>query len=307
MRDTKPLLIILLAVGLVGTWVYHLYDKTQYSKMRTEVFVKDSAAIADAVRDSLRIRYTSTIDSMDERLASTETGKDSLKSQLDITFSEMNGLRSQINSILHNRNASREDLSLARSKINELQQKIDALNSTNNSITEEKSRLASQMTHLGTQIEGLQQNIQALSTQNQVLTEQMKLASAFIASDLNLNAVQVKETKEEITSIARRADKLIASFVVQNPIYEYSSAEVVIVVVQPDGNVLQISDWNTGNFQGSLEGLQTYTRVVKFDYHKGEQKQIIFSLNPEKFQKGTYKLQLWHKGVMIGQTDKSLS
>jgi hypothetical protein len=307
MRDTKPLLIILLAVGLVGTWVYHLYDKTQYSKLRTEVYIKDSAAIADAVRDSLRVRYATAIDSLDEQLTNTQTGRDSLKSQLQVSFSEIDVLRNQINSILRNRNASRDDLGLARVKINELQQKVDELNSTNYSITEEKTRLSAQMNSLGAQIENLQQNIQALSSQNQVLTEQMKLASAFIASDLNLNAVQIKETKEEITSQARRADKLVASFIVQNPIHEYTGAEVVIVVLQPDGSVLQISDWNTGNFQTSLEGMQTYTRIVRFDYHKGEQKQIIFSLNPDKFQRGTYKLQLWHKGVMIGQTDKSLS
>jgi peptidoglycan hydrolase CwlO-like protein len=307
MRDTKPLLIVLLSVGLVGTWIYHLYDKTQYSQLRNEVFVKDSAAIADAVRDSLRMHYSVTIDSMDNQLVSTQTGNDSLRNQLEVSFNEMNDLRGQINSILKNRGSSREDLNLARRKIGELQQRIDDLSSTNNSISEEKGRLASQMQHLSTQIENLQLNIKALSDQNQTLTEQMKLTSSFIASDMYLNAIQVKEAKEEETSQAKKADKFVASFIVQNLANEYTGAEVIVVVLQPDGSVLQMGDLNTGNFETKMQGIKSYTRVVKFDYSKGEQKQIIFSLNPEKFQKGIYKLQVWHKGIMIGQTNKSLS
>jgi hypothetical protein len=307
MRDTKPLLIILLTIGLVGTWVYHLYDKTQYSLQRTKVYVKDSAAIADAVRDSLRVMYASTIDSMDSKLVITQSGNDSLKNQLEVNFAEMNQLRNQINGILQNRSASREDLGIARQKISELQQKVDDLNGTNTSITEEKNRLGNQMQQLTMQMESLRQNVQALSAQNESLTEQVKMSSLFIASEMNLNAVNIRSNKEEETLVAKKADRFVASFVVQNLTNEYSNAELVIVVVQPDGNVLQISDWNTGNFRTALQDMKNYTRVVKFDYAKGEQKQIIFSLTPEKFEKGTYKFQLWHKGVMIGQTSKSLS
>ena len=46
MKDTKTLLLMMLSAGLTGTWVYHLYDKTQYSKRRTEVYIKDSVAVA---------------------------------------------------------------------------------------------------------------------------------------------------------------------------------------------------------------------------------------------------------------------
>lgn len=307
MRDTKPLLIALLSIGLVGTWVYHLYDKTQYSNQIREVYVRDSIGIANAIRDSLKMRYDNTIDSMDSRLESTQTGNDSLRQQLGVNFSEINHLKMQINSILKNRTVSKEDLAIARQKINELQSKVDELSGANNSITEEKSRLASQMQQLTQQIDGLQANIKNLSDQNVNLSEQLRMASLFVASDMNLNAVEEKATREIETSQAKKADKFVASFVVQNLINEYKNAEVVIVVTQPDGSVLEISDWNTGNFETKMQGMKTYTRMVKFDYSKGEQKQILFSLNPEKFQKGTYKLQIWHKGVMIGETSKTLS
>lgn len=54
MKDIKGFLLVMLSVGLVGTWVYHLYDKTQYTTNRKEIFIKDSIAVAEAVQDSLQ-------------------------------------------------------------------------------------------------------------------------------------------------------------------------------------------------------------------------------------------------------------
>lgn len=306
MKDTKPLIIALLAISLVGTWAYHLYDKSRYSQLRPEAIVRDSVAIAAAVKDSLQKVYNDTIQAMDTRLTSAETGTDSLKNQLDFSLSEINKLRNQINAILK-KPANKEDLALARQMIGELQGKVDNLSGANSSIEEEKTRLASQMQVLTKEIEDLQGNVKSLNDQNKVMADQIKAASVFIATEMNLNAMEVKANKEEETAVARKADKFVASFVVQNPINEYISAEVIIVVIQPDGHVLQISDWDAGSFETKSQGLKNYTRKVKFDYEKGEQKQILFSLNTDNFQKGTYKLQLWHKGIMIGQTNKTLS
>jgi hypothetical protein len=65
MRDNKSILLALLCIGLVITWVYHLYDKSQYSNNTTEVLVKDSSAVAKAVSDSLRIFFIQTLDQLD--------------------------------------------------------------------------------------------------------------------------------------------------------------------------------------------------------------------------------------------------
>jgi hypothetical protein len=307
MRDTKPLLIALLSIGLVGTWVYHLYDKTQYSMRRHEVFVKDSAAIADAVRDSLNKRFNDTVLAMDSRILLAETGNDSLKGQLSQTFTEINSLKTQINKILKSGTSNKDDLARARQMIAELQRKVDDLTGANNSIAVEKDRLNAQMQDLTVQIDALHKNVKTLSEQNQSLSEQIKMASLFVATQLDISAVDVKgSSKEEETMTAKKADKLVASFMVQNLMYEYAPAEVIVIVIEPDGQILQNSDWDAGSFETKSQGTRDFTRRVKFDYVKGEQKQVIFSLHADKFQTGTYKFQLWHKGVLIGETKKTL-
>nr|MBP7109608.1 hypothetical protein [Chitinophagaceae bacterium] len=55
------------------------------------------------------------------------------------------------------------------------------------------------------------------------------------------------------------------------------------------------------------EGKKSYTRKVRFDYERGENKKLLFSLNADDYMKGNYKLQVYHNGYMIGQTNKVLN
>jgi predicted nucleic acid-binding Zn-ribbon protein len=307
MRDIKPLLIILLSIGLVSTWIYHIYDKTQYSQRKTEVLVKDSAAVADAIKDSLNRLYSATISELDTRLDSSESNAASLQSKLDNKLTEINQLKSDIRNILNKRDFSRTDLRQAKAKISELQGKVDELSDQNISMEEEKKQLGLVLAQVTQNVDSLQKNIRRLSLENEVLNEKVNLASVFVASDVRIEAVETRGSSEEATSNARKADKFVASFTVQNRVNQFTNAEVTTVLVQPDGQVLQSTVWDSGTFDAKTGGKKSYTRKIKFDYERGEQKHLLFTIDAEKCQKGTYLLQVWHNGIMIGQASKKLS
>ena len=307
MRDIKSVLLVLLSAGLISTWVYHLYDKTIYSNRRTEVYIKDSTAVADAIRDSLQKIYSLTITNLDVRLDSTKINADSLKGQLDTKLDEIYKLRNDIGSILKNRNATRADLSNARGMIGELQQRVNELKNQNTSMEEEKKRLTDVLDQLNNDMKGLEQNIKRLGDENKTLTEKINVASIFVASEVKLTPVTVKDQREQETNQAKKTTKFVISFNVQNNISESNEAEVVIVIVKPDGQVLQNSVWDAGSFETRNEGRKNYTLKMKFDYQKGEPKHLLFSLNADKYEKGNYNLQIYHNGVMIGKTTKTLS
>jgi len=122
MKDAKPLLLLLMATGLVATWIYHLYDKNEYSKRRTEVYVKDSAAIADGIRDSLTRMFSSTIRDLDQQLDSSRQQSDSLQGDLQQKLHAIQQLRTEIGGLLKKGKTSPADLEQARKKIRELRQ-----------------------------------------------------------------------------------------------------------------------------------------------------------------------------------------
>lgn len=307
MRDTKSLLLGLLSVGLVLTWVYHLYDKSQYAQKKTEVYIKDSMAVVQGVQDSLQKIYSSTISDLGIKLDSSQSNADSLRAQLNAKLREVYRLRGEINGILTNRQASKEDMAVAREKIKELQTLVDELKFQKESVEGEKLRLTEMMTKLSGDIAGLQQNVQQLNEQNKALTEKVNQASLFVASDINLSPVTVKNDKEQETTQAKKTSKFVVSFLVQNNLNQYNNADVYIVITQPDGTVLKNDDVWEGTTMTISNGAQvSYTRKVRFEYQKGESKKLLFSINADTYLPGTYTLQIYHNGHVIGQVMKTL-
>lgn len=298
----------MLSVGLVGTWVYHLYDKTQYASRRTEVFIKDSTAVAQAVQDSLQRIYAHTINNLDAELDSTKSTAGLLKGELNTKLAEIYRLRTEIAAILKRNNFKKEDLDLARKKTVELQQLVAELQSKNTSIEEEKKQITDVLDKVNVQVKNLEGNVQRLDQENKVLTEKVNLASAFVASELKLSPVAVKNDKEQETNQARKASKLVISFVLQNNVTDYNNADVYIVITQPNGRIMKNDDvWETSTMNLQSGGRISYTRRIRFEYQKGESKKLLFSLNPEEYLQGTYTLQVYHNGYMIGQIMKNLN
>ncbi len=307
MNDTKSLLLVLLSVGLTGTWIYHLYDKSKYSNQRTEIYIKDSIAVAEGIQDSLHKLYSSTINELDAELDSTKNTAGVLKDELKNKLAEINRLRSEISAILKRNDIKKEDIELARKKTAQLQLLVQDLKSQNYTIEEEKQQISALLDNVNIQMKNMEGSMQQLSKENKVLTDKVNQASTFQASDISLTPVTVKNDRERETSSAKKVSKLVVSFAVQNNITEDTDAEVYVVVTQPDGKVIKNDIWEAFTIDTKKDGKKSYTRKIRFEYEKGETKNLIFSLNAEDYMKGNYKLQVYHNGYMIGQTTKALN
>ena len=308
MRDNKSILLALLSAGLVITWIYHIYDKSQYSNHTRQVFVKDSIAVAEAVSDSLRIYYTRTLDQLGVEKLQIDSTNSLLKGELGQRITEINTLRSEIGIILKKKNLTQGDLTEAKTKIDDLQMRMDDLKTENTSLTDERAKLNGVLSQLNGEMNSLQQNMQKVSDENRDLTQKINDASVFIASEIKFAAVNVKnDEKESETTQQKKANKFVTSFTVQNNILDLQTAEVVVVVTDPSGKSLNTEVWDAGSIETKTDGRKTYTRKVKFEYNKGEAKHLIFSLEPDSFEKGTYKLSLYHNGIRIGESSWKLS
>ncbi len=298
----------MLSLGLIATWIYHLYDKTQYSKHRTEIYVKDSTAVAQAIRDSLQNIYSGALTDLDKKLDSTRNTTDSIQTALQGKLAEVYQLREEIDVILKNKGASAADLQLARQKISELQGLVKELRGEKNTMEEEKQRLNDVLAQLSGDIAGLQQNIKTLGEENKKLAEKVNLASVFVASEIKLTPVTVRNSREQETSQAKKASKFIVSFTLQNNVNEYNIADVYVVITQPDGQVVKNDEiWDATMTTAASGDKISYTRQVRFDYQKGEAKKLFFSVNADKYLKGDYKLQVFHKGYEIGEITRALN
>ena len=307
MKDSKSLLLILLSVGMIATWVYHLYDKSQYTSSRETIVEKDTTGIADAVRDSLQRLYASAVSELKEP-DSTHKDFDSLKTQLDSRMTEISKLRNEISIILSNKKLSKEELFDAKNKILELRSKIEEMQDKNTTLEEQQKKLNGELEQLNTAVKDLEDNIGKLGAENKELKDKINNASTLAASDIRLSFIDVKMAgdAEAETSKAKKANRFVVSFLVRNNIAQFENTEVFVIITAPDGTVVTNEDWESGNFETKKDGAKIYTRKLRFDYSKNEEKRLVFSLDYNSFKKGEYKMKIYHNGVEIGETTKSL-
>lgn len=312
MKDIRSLLLVLLSGGLVATWIYHFYDKSSGNGKPGDppvsVLPADSLGVTQAIRDSLEKTYAGTISELDSRLNASTSLSDSLQQQLQLKVQEIHRLKQEVGSVLQNPRSTRAELEQARIKMKELEDLVQSLRDEKNALQSEKERLLARLNQVTDEVGGLQQNIKKLDSENRGLNDKIKLASTFVASALHLAAFDVKgDTKEQETTQAKRADKFVASFVLQNNFTDFPGAEIMILIIQPDGSILQNSVWDSGTFETRGEGRKNYTRKMRFDYSKGEQKSLIFAMDVENCQKGNYVLEIWHNGMRIAETSRKLN
>ena len=124
------------------------------------------------------------------------------------------------------------------------------------------------------------------------------------------NIIEYELTNDEInlteTDIADNLNRFSGSFLVRNNLSQNAFGEVMVVIVQPNGKVLQSSSWDSGTFE-TKEGRKIYTNKVKFDCNKGELKKIPFSVSADQYEKGNYQVMLYQNGNLITKFSKLIN
>jgi hypothetical protein len=253
-------------------------------------------------KDSAERQYSEAVQTVDGNinLATSST----VYKEATTNLEEVNNLRAEIADLLKGKNTE-ENVSNAQVKIYLLQEKVALLQSRFLDISEENKRL---QVLLGQIVASgkLTSNNNARITKTEVAVAQLQqnekpnMSSAAVATGLHLFAV----ANNNETSQSVEADKIVGTFILKN-ITNRTNAEVVVVVLQPDGKVLKNSVWESGTFE-TKEGKKVYSRKILFDADITE-KQVNFSLTPDNFSKGNYTMQVWYNGSMIAKMVKILS
>lgn len=293
------LVMLVISVALLFISGYHFYFK------KTENRPVPTAAVAvKAERDTLQEMYAAALKSLDENFSASWKSADTLSTDLDVKITAFNTLRNDIANILKDQSPT-ADLGVARQKIIELQIMVNGLRIKNSDVEAENRRLIALLQQLRVNNNTIA-NIQAPVQQPvairtiAVKQETEQTEGPLLTRALQLNAIAA----DKKTNAADLAERFIGSFLLRNTA-DKKNNELMLVVLQPDGKVLRNSVWEAGTFE-SDEGRKAYSKKLYFD-PSDDEKQISFSLNPERFFKGEYTMQLWYNGNLVAMLKKALS
>ena len=113
-------------------------------------------------------------------------------------------------------------------------------------------------------------------------------------------------TKEKETDKAKKVNKLIVSFDVENRIAQSGPADMYVVVTAPDGQVISNPSMGSGVLSTRNEGERQFTSKASIEYEQGTRKTVSVPLRQDKFQTGNYKIEVFHNGFKIAEGNRSL-
>lgn len=300
-KNNKNLVIGLLAAGLLGTWGYFLYDK---NKSGEEIKKEQTNSLTYmSQRDSVKAMYEEAeirLDSITGANNSLQGEKSAMQSSLQ---KEIDAKKAEIRKILSDKNATKAQLDKARTMIAELNDKISGLEAEVTRLTGENQELNFANTSLKEEKTTLESNLQTATAEKEELAKTVDVASTFSASNIQVTSVNEKNNgKEKATTTAKKVDKLVVSFDVENRIAQSGAADMYIVVTGPDGKTVT----EQGTLNTREEGDKAFTAKVPIEYVQGKRQNVQFPIKQSGFATGNYKIEIYHNGFKIGEGVRSL-
>jgi hypothetical protein len=286
MKDSRNILLVIVSLCLIGTWVYHLYDKNKYANTEVLLPVKDSLVEQTKVNDSLRVAYNALLKQIDSSRSSSVV--DTATVAADSSVNAIDSLRNEIAAILAVNNITKDDLRRAEEKIKQLQQRLSASASTPvNTSTEIKSTTS------------------PISNRVETISKPVTEEPVFTASSISFRAIQ--SGKEQATANAEATGYFSIACTVQNSTASFNDTEVYMALIDPSGDVVQDDPWQSGMLTTSGNDRIPYTRKTKLSYAKGDASRIAMNLKLPSYDKGVYSVQFYHNGVRIGRGNLRLN
>jgi hypothetical protein len=318
MKDTRTWLLVLLSFCIVGTWIYHLYDKSQYGQHPKIVYEVVAPSSGQTVKDSF------------PEPDSIVSGKDTANLGIAARLEDIVSLRNEIATMLMDSNITTKDLYKTEGKIRILQQKITTLHEQTDSLLNEKKKSdvenekkdepvkekrirnekeapAILPTPPAPKKESQQDPQEKVNTDKNDPLPVTDTDATFKASQVSFKAINLYDAgKTQPTMQAKTTTYLAISFLLKNNTTSFSNTPIYLVLTDPQGNIIQDDLWEAGIINTQNEGNIRYTRKINVEYTRAEPKEIDLSIQLPKFPEGRYKIQLYHNGLRIGKADLGL-
>jgi hypothetical protein len=299
---TKDILIGLLALALVGVSSYLVVDKNRSG----DTILQQQSQIATVTTEKSELQKS--FDGSLARLDSLAIIKTGLETKLTASKTEIDKDKKEIRTILNKKNATVAELSKAKGLIAQLNGRITGMEQDIARLTKENQGLTLDKQNLLADKEKLNQDLSTTNSAKQLLEKKVDIASTLNATNISITPIDIKHNgKEKVTAVAKRVNKMLIAFDVDNRIAETGKTDVFVCILGPDGKPISIEALGSGTFTTRDEGDKLFTAKVAVDLETGKKKNVEFAFIPKAtFEKGNYTIQIYQNGYKIGERTTEL-
>ena len=298
----RNILTAILVVALLGTWGYIIYDK---NKTRQE---KDELTTQIVNSDSSKNELQRELDDAALRLDMLKTSNVKADSLLKTKDKDIQALKSRVQAILNDKNATSAQLSEARRLIAQLKGNIDTYTAEIESLKLQNTQLTEEKRVVTQQRDSVKRNYDSA---NQVIVEKenvIDVGSTLHASNFRIEGIKEKSSgKEKVTTTAKRVDKLRISFDIdENRITQSGPKDIYVSITAPDGKPVVVDALGSGRFLTRDGAERAFTKKVQINYVQGQKQPVTVEWTQNSdFQTGNYKIEIYNNGFKIGEGVRS--
>lgn len=291
-----------LIIALLSTWGYIIYDKSK-STVKIEQLQTQYVNV-DNNRNQVQQLYNASLIRLDSLLGINQQLNDSLRNQAGMTSErtrEIEKLRTEIRSILADKNASANKLEIAKQKIDELNSNITNYITEIEALKDQNQELVVKNEQAVTAKELAEKNLEESQKE---LKSTVDLGSTLHVSGINVIPIHEKSSGEEKeTTTAKRVSKLRILFNIdENRIASSGEKELYVCLYGPDDKPITIQAYGSGSFDTREEGKKFFTSKVSVTYTKGKRSAVSFDWRQDQtFEAGDYRVEVYHNGFKIGE------
>jgi hypothetical protein len=301
-KDYKNLVIGLLAAGFLGTWGYLLWNNNKQEQVQTQ----QQTQIAKVTDEKGQLQKN--FDDALVRLDSLTGTNNKQATQLNESNSQIAKLKANIRGLLNKNHLTEAEKKKAEEQIKELNDKISGMEQQIAQLTQDNQQLTADKTQLTADKEKLTTDLSTTTSAKQDLEKKVDVASTLNASNISITPMHEKsDGKDKETTTARKVNKLVIGFDVSNRIAQTGPTDVYVCIIGPDGKPISVPALGSGSFTTRDNGDMLYTAKVPVDFEAGKTKSVQFAWKQNsQFQKGDYKISIYHNGYKIGEGTSTL-
>ena len=276
LRGYKIVIAILAIILAVISVLYYNINRRQQLEYRELEVVRDSIKndLTNLISEYDSLQYQN--DTISARLVEANELVEQLKYERRLNYNRLRAYEKEVGTL--------------RTVMKRYLRQIDSLNSLN-------KRLITENVSYRREISSATLRAERAEERATELKNKVKQGAVVRAREIALVALNAKDKP---VSRVRTATKLCVSFTLNsNELATPGNREVYVRITSPDGYILSTEQTPTFEFEG---GKLNYSASREVDYQNEDLEVNIF-YNGSGFAAGTYKVQLYSDGYMIGSTE----
>ncbi len=201
------------------------------------------------------------------------------------------------------------ELSKARDLIAQYQSSISDMTAKIEQLTRENEQLVASNQQLSTDLTSEKATTANLTEQNKGLSKKVEVGSLLQLKNVDVAAVKTRNNGKEVeVKRAKVAQNLRIKFETgENKVLDPGTVNLYVRIINPKGETIAVADQGSGTI-ASAESTEPvmYTKKAEIDYNQANKPVVVYwGMNIQ--EPGTYKVEVYQNGHVIGQGSVQLS